>query len=145
MKEIGREIGAKDPAKQGQVKAHLDTKALDLQMRTRAIQMKVASLGSVLPGGRGLRHATVGVEEPERASSTGAVHYFQKQPFLKFDRQKRNYPSFRREWTDTVSSSYLVDFQIREIRRNVPKIVEPDLKNLKTMQEVWAFLDQVYG
>ena len=107
--------------------------------------MKVAASGSALPEGRGLRHLSVGTEEPERASSVGAIHYFQKQPFPKFDGQKRNYPSFRREWTDTVSTSYSIDFQIGEIRRNVPRTVEPDLKNLKSMQEVWAFLDQEYG
>ena len=28
---------------------------------------------------------------------------------------------------------------------NVPKMVEPDLKNLKTMIEAWTLLDQEYG
>ena len=40
---------------------------------------------------------------------------------------------------------YSVEFQIRENKKNVLKIVEPDLKNLCTMKEVWAFLDQEYG
>ena len=53
-----------------------------------------------------------------------------------------NDPSFRREWTETVSYSYSVDFQIRKIRKNVPKIVDPDLKYLHRMEEVWAFLNQ---
>ena len=53
-------IGAKDLTKQDQVNTYLDTKALQLQARTRAIRMKVAIQQSSLSGRQGLRHVPAG-------------------------------------------------------------------------------------
>ena len=44
-----------------------------------------------------------------------------------------------------VAGKFTVKLELREIQSNVPKLVEPDLKNIKTREEVWALLDQEYG
>ena len=36
-------------------------------------------------------------------------------------------------------------FQLREIRRTVPPKIQPDLKNLNTLDEVWEALDEEFG
>ena len=38
-----------------------------------------------------------------------------------------------------------VEYELREIQDRVPKEVGPDLKNLKSMNTVWEFLDKEYG
>ena len=100
-------IGVKDPTKQGLVNTYMDTKALQLNVRMLAIKTKVATMQSSLPGGSGSRHLPAGgSEESGRAagvSGAGALYHFQKPPFPDFDGQKKNFPSFHREWTDTVS------------------------------------------
>ena len=35
--------------------------------------------------------------------------------------------------------------ELCEIKASMPKLVEPDLKNLKTMNEVWSVLKREYG
>ena len=72
--------------------------------------------------------------------NTGS-HYFRKPDFPKLDGKRGDYPSFRHEWIATVARNYNADFQVREIRGNVPMKVEPDLE----MKAIWAFLDREYG
>ena len=63
----------------------------------------------------------------------------------KFNRGKRNYLTFQREWKETVIGKISIKMELREIMSNVRKEVEPDLKNLKMMDKVWALLDWEYG
>ena len=52
-------------------------------------------------------------------------------PFPHFNGQKRNYPSFRRERTETVTKAkFPADFELQEIKRGSPKAIQPDVKNL---------------
>ena len=62
-----------------------------------------------------------------------------------FDGQKRNYPAFKREWTTGITGRFDEDYEVREIKLNVPKEIEPDIKNLTSMEKVWKVLDERYG
>ena len=70
--------------------------------------------------------------------------FFERRPFPKFNGSKRNYPSFKREWRECISKSFKEEFQLREIKRCVPKEIELDLKNLRSMKEVWDQLQEEY-
>ena len=70
---------------------------------------------------------------------------YEKRPFPRFDGKKRNFPSFKREWSDTVTGKYPPDFELRQIRECTPKEIQPDIKNLKLLAEVWKVLNEEYG
>ena len=80
-----------------------------------------------------------------RSDSSFARSYFQWQPFPKFSRESRDYLAFRKEWRETVTPSHEETFQLWEIRRAVPAKLQPDLKNLRSMNEVLATLDEKFG
>ena len=71
--------------------------------------------------------------------------YFERRKFPSFDGQRRNFPSFKKEWRTCIQPSFGVELQLREIVKAVPKDIQPDIKNLKTMEEVWNVLTQEYG
>ena len=71
--------------------------------------------------------------------------YFEKSKFPQFSGARHDYPGFRREWKTCMSPSYNNVFQLREISKQVPKEVEPDVKNAVEMSEVWRILEQEYG
>ena len=71
--------------------------------------------------------------------------YFERRKFPSFDGKKRNYPSFKKEWRTCIQPSFGVELQLREIVKAVPKEIQPDIKNLKTMEEVWNVLSREYG
>ena len=110
----------------------------ELQIRTKITNCRrpspPASLGHVSSG----RSSSDGDGERQQ-------NYFEKRPFPKFSGEKREYPSFRKEWKQCIAPSFQSEFQLREIRRAIPKHVEPDIKNLKTMDQVWTFLDDEFG
>ena len=60
----------------------------------------------------------------------------------KFNVQRRDYPSFKRDWVATITGKFDAEHELREIHDRVPKEVRPDMKNLKSMTAVWAFLDK---
>ena len=70
---------------------------------------------------------------------------FKKRDPPKFDGQRRNFPSFKKEWLMSVTGKLDPTTEVREIRYSVPTVDEPDLKNLHTMEEIWAILDDKYG
>ena len=70
---------------------------------------------------------------------------YEKRPYPKFNGKKQNFPSFRREWAETVTNKFPAKFELRLIRDNVPDEVKPDIKNLRQMTEVWMVLDEEYG
>ena len=70
---------------------------------------------------------------------------YENRPYPKFDGKKRNYPSFRRDWSETVTNKVAPEFVLRLIRDNVPAQIQPDIKNLRKITEVWMVLDDEYG
>ena len=75
----------------------------------------------------------------------GAQNYFKKRELPKFGGELRDYPSFRREWKDSVTGKFDAGEEVRCIKERLPKDVEPDIKNLNTMAEIWKVLDEKYG
>ncbi|WP_416879661.1 hypothetical protein, partial [Litorimonas sp.] len=51
----------------------------------------------------------------------------------------------RRDWLETVAPHYPQPQQLREICKCLPSCLEPELKNMRTMAEVWELLDEEYG
>ena len=80
-----------------------------------------------------------------RSDSRFSRNYFQRQPFPKFSGESRDYFAFRNELKETVTPSHEEQFQLREIRRTMPSKLLPDLKNLRSMDEVWSVLDEEFG
>ena len=70
---------------------------------------------------------------------------YEKRPYPKFNGKKRNYPSFKREWSETVTNKFSSEFELRLIRDNVLVEVQPDIKNLRQISDVWKVLDKEYG
>ena len=85
------------------------------------------------------------VGAPVQGRRAHVQSYFEKRPFPKFTGEKRNYPSFRKEWKECVGLNYAEEFQVREIRRAIPKWIEPEVKNLKAMVDIWKYLDTEFG
>ena len=83
-----------------------------------------------------------GVRQGDRRVAEG---YFQRKPFPKLDGKRRNFPGFRQERTTCIAPHFSEKFQLREICLCVPKEIEADLKNLRSMEEVWNFLVEEYG
>ena len=52
---------------------------------------------------------------------------------------------FKANWKETVKDYYEPAEERRAIREQVPKEVKPDIIRLKTMEEIWEFLDGEYG
>ena len=78
-------------------------------------------------------------------SSRDSSYMYSRRPLPSFGGARRDYPSFRREWQSNVTGNFSVEYELREIKQNCPAEVEPDLKNLKSMKDVWDFLDRKYG
>ena len=78
-------------------------------------------------------------------SSRDSSYMYSRRPLPSFAGARRDYPSFRREWQGNVTGNFSVEYELREIKQNCPAEVEPDLKNLKAMKDVWEFLDRKYG
>ena len=57
----------------------------------------------------------------------------------------REYPTFKADWEETVKGYYEPTEERRAIREQVPKEIKPDIIRLKTMEEIWEFLDGEYG
>ena len=71
-------------------------------------------------------------------ASRGALNYFKKRELPKFEGELRDYPAFRHGKFDQGE-------EVRCIKERVPKEIEPDVKNLHTMAEIWKVLDDKYG
>ena len=79
------------------------------------------------------------------APGRDASYMYERRKLPSFGGARRDYPSFRREWQTNVSGKFSPEYELREIKQNTPAAVEPDLKNLKAMKDVWEFLDRKYG
>ena len=78
-------------------------------------------------------------------SSRDLSYMYERRSLPKFEGERRDYPAFRREWQSNVSGKFPVEYELRELKLKTPGEVEPDLKNLKTVADVWEFLDRKYG
>ena len=78
-------------------------------------------------------------------ASRDSSYMYSRRPLPSFGGARRDYPSFRREWQSNVTGKFSAEYELREIKQNTPAEVEPDLKNLKSMKDVWEFLDRKYG
>ena len=78
-------------------------------------------------------------------SSRDSSYMYERRKLPSFGGARRDYPSFRREWQGNVTGKFSAEYELREIKQNTPSEVEPDLKNLKSMKDVWEFLDRKYG
>ena len=78
-------------------------------------------------------------------ASRDSSYMYSRRPLPSFGGARRDYPSFRREWQSNVTGKFSAEYELREIKQNTPAEVEPDLKNLKSMEAVWEFLDRKYG
>ena len=85
------------------------------------------------------------VPPPTTASTRDWSYMYERRSLPSFAGARRDYPSFRREWQSNVSGKVSVEYELREIKQKTPLEVEPDLKNLKSLPEVWDFLDRKYG
>ena len=90
------------------------------------------------------QHELNSVPAPSPAFNTGGSFYAKRQ-LPKFSGELRDYISFKRDWTATVTTRYDDATQVREVRGCVPKKIEPDIKNLSNMSEIWKVLDLEYG
>ena len=116
---------------------------LEVQKRIQEARNLAATLGASSPQQSGTRDEKFGGQDLN--FSQASQYLYEKRPFPQFNGKKRNFPSFRREWTETVTGRYSSEFDLREIRRCTPRAIQPDIKNLKTVNEVWEFLEQEYG
>ena len=115
---------------------------------TAAKALKVGEVRMILETLRGSVASTLAkvappVATPPRAAVTATA--FKKRDPPKFDGQRRNYPSFKKEWLVSVTGKLDPTTEVREIRYSTPSSDEPDLKNLHSMDEIWEFLDEKYG
>ena len=137
-----------DPAKSEEMTAKKQVIAVEARGEQIKLRNQIAALTAVCEVERveELRPQDGGSNRrfggPDRAPP---LNYFEKRPFPKFSGAKRDYPSFRKEWKQCVTPNFKEEFQLREILRAVPKYVEPDLKNIKDMSLVWAYMDEEFG
>ena len=78
-------------------------------------------------------------------ANTTPANYFQRRAFPTFSGEMRDYHGFKKEWMSCIASKFDEDFQLREIRKAVPKVFEPEIKNLNAMKDVWETLDEEYA
>ena len=107
---------------------------LEVQRKIQEARNLAAALGASSPHQSGTRDEKFGGKD--LGFSRASQYFYEKRPFPQFDGQKRNFPSFRREWTKTVTGRYPSEFELREIRRCSPSTIQQDIKNLKTMNKV---------
>lgn len=92
---------------------------------------------------------TAGVESSGSRPPTGGfgsmANMYTKIPLPRFDGQLRNYPMFRKRWRQGPGVRFSADDQMLHIIDQVPKTVEPRLKNAQTMVGVWKILDEEYN
>lgn len=78
------------------------------------------------------------------ADQSSSRNFIQKQFFPKFSGEMRDYIGFRKEWQETVAPSHDKVLQLWEICKAIPVKIQPDIKNLMTMAEVWKALDKEF-
>ena len=62
-----------------------------------------------------------------------------------FSGKLADYPSFKEDWGHLVSGNLDAHTEMVKIKENVHKADKIELKNLRSMAEVWKYLDHEYG
>ena len=65
-----------------------------------------------------------------------SYNLYDKRKLPKFSGAKRDFISFRRDWKSLVTGKFALDLELKEIKFAVPKEIKPDLKNLRSLEEV---------
>ena len=134
MRNALKELVRLKPAEAAGSTAAKAIKVGEVRMNLETLRAAVASaLSKVAPQ----------VMAAPRATVAGTA--FKKRDPPKFYGLRRNYPSFKKEWLMAVTGKLDPTTEVREIRYSVPTVDEPDLKNLHSMEEIWAILDDKYG
>ena len=70
---------------------------------------------------------------------------FERQPLPAFKSgELRDYPTFRSDWLKAVSGYFELSEERCAIRDCVPDDVRPEIERMRTMEEIWEFLDDEY-
>ena len=143
LKTLFVELIILDPQSRNQYETERTEKIKSHQAQVHDLKARLAYLETDGPAAEPLEQGRSGVagSEVSRKHQT----YFQRRPFPVFGGEKREYMSFRKEWKETVGKEFPEEFQLREIRKCVPKEIVPDIKNLPTMTKVWDTLNEEYG
>ena len=75
----------------------------------------------------------------------GYFGYFNKKNFPMFSGKYRDYPEFKKYWSECVQPKYEDPYQRHEISQCVPEVMKPMLRNCENMIDVWKILDEEYG
>ena len=82
---------------------------------------------------------------PANGGFNSMANLYTKIPLPKFEGQLRNFPMFKKRWKMGPGTRFSEDDQILHIISQVPKTVEPRLKNCQSMAQVWRVLDEEYN
>ena len=121
LTRVYKDLMVKDTAKTQVHEKNLQDKILAYQV----ISMKLVTDVTVKQGQLAVPVQSAGDVETPASHGGGRGRpesFFERRPFPKFDGNRRNYPGFKRE---CVSKSFREEFQLREIKRSVPKEIEP--------------------
>ena len=70
---------------------------------------------------------------------------FEKQSLSDFKSGKlREFPTWKKDWTEMVSGNYDDAYEMRLIRNCVPESVRHVVSRFKSMPEIWEFLDEEF-
>ena len=70
---------------------------------------------------------------------------FERRPLPAFKSgELRDYPTFRSDWLKVVSGYFELSEERCAIRDCVPDDVRPGITRMRTMEEIWEFLDDEY-
>ena len=130
-----------DPTKGESQRKVLSENAISAQAKVRSAKIRLNKLGDGVAGGS----VVSSVAATSSHSFKMGAAYHTRQPYPKFDGERRNFPVFKKDWLATVAPHYDDAHQIRELRRSVPKYLEPEIKNMRSMSEAWEFLVEEFG
>ena len=87
------------------------------------------------------------LDESSSTSSSGGGYdgYFNERNFPVFSGKYRDYPEFKRYWSECVQYECEEPYQRHEILQCVPEVTRPILRNCDNMVDVWEILDEEYG
>ena len=83
-----------------------------------------------------------------RQAASGFItmaNLYTKIPLPDFKGKLRDSPMFKKRWKQGPGTRFSEDDQILHIIHQVPKTVEPRLKNCQSMAQVWKVLDEEYN
>ena len=84
-------------------------------------------------------------ESSTTSSYDGYGGYFNERSFPVFSGKYRDYPEFKRYWSECVQYECEEPYQRHEILQCVPEVTRPILRNCDNMVDVREILDEEYG